>query len=222
MTQVLESGEVERIIVSNRNVAKVYPLSSSFFPSSSYLVSFFPLPALLHLCLALARREISMVSSSDQSGLLTPSLLSSLPPPPPSSPSQVILRRSDRGGLNGVGAKSGEGGGVWRDGGASIHRDDVVSQDMWGVESGEEGGRRGERSGRGEAGRWRVAFCLGRREKGRKEGGERDGKEGGEKEVKKEGGLAINLGAAVASPSHRPLRPLFPQATAAAARTPRG
>lgn len=50
--------------------------------------------------------------------------------------------------MSGVGAKGGEGGGVWRDGGASIHRDDVVSQDMWGVESGEKGGRRGERSGR--------------------------------------------------------------------------
>src|SRR6056297_1334394 len=75
VTQVLESGEVERIIVSNRNVAKVYPLSSSFFPSSSYVVSLFPLPALLHVCFALARRESSMVSSSDQSGLPTPPLL---------------------------------------------------------------------------------------------------------------------------------------------------
>lgn len=93
VTQVLESGEVERIIVSNRNVAKVYPLSSSFFPSSSYVVSLFPLPALLHVCFALARRESSMVSSSDQSGLPTPSLLSSLPSPPsfplPGDPSQA-------------------------------------------------------------------------------------------------------------------------------------
>lgn len=47
-------------------------------------------------------------------------------------------------------------------------------------------------------------------------------KEGGEKEAKKEGGLASGPGAAVAPPSPRLPRPLFPQATAAAARILRG
>ena len=126
VTQVLESGEVERIIVTNRNVAKVHCLSSL---PPSLPPSF--LPSLLIFLLLLSYR----VSRSRLPACTHPHFLPSPPSLPPSLLSlQVILRRPDRGGVSSVGGGGGvqgEGGGMWRDGGAAIGRDDAVSQDMF-------------------------------------------------------------------------------------------